>query len=311
MVDITENMYFRDDSAMRWASSEDVSACCFKCIGHVMGMILDMLHAVLLFKYREDRVWSDLHRIDASLYQKKPPKMLLRLWRDRMTRARGDRLAMTGGLDLDGGCEHLWIRRIIKSIEDEPWHAEFQKQMAQDELRGVHIADEDQLWQLLEFYETYQTPSRQTVSAVDTRPPKPGQPGPWRAGSRRNFLANLYRTKGADKAKGGRGGAKRPNRGAGGRGQAYGGAQRKALPGDGFWMRLGYESDYPNARPNDPEWTCYHCGMNPCKGYCFTCLRVCVGHHTRSATQPSARLDSAAPPGHALASMCRQRRASE
>ena len=78
------------------AVSPDVQEMLRATIPDGLGIILDMLHAVLLFKYREDKVWSDLHRIDASLYAKKPPRMLLRLWRDRMTRARGDRLAMTG-----------------------------------------------------------------------------------------------------------------------------------------------------------------------------------------------------------------------
>ena len=73
--------------------------------------------------------------------------------------------------------------------------------MAQDELRGQYITDEDQLWQILEFYETYQPSSRQIVNAVDTRPPKPGHIGPVRPGARRNFLASLQGTKGWPKGK--------------------------------------------------------------------------------------------------------------
>ena len=143
------------------------------------GVLVDYLHALTMWKYREEDVWKELNRIDHALTAFKPARVPLRNWREQLDRFRNDRRSMTGGVDIDGGNDHLWIMRVLRSVQNEPWYTTFRKQMAQDDLKGSTITDVETLWRMLEFQETYKEPehpTRHVGSTYEKDRPKPYEP---------------------------------------------------------------------------------------------------------------------------------------
>ena len=253
------------------------------------GLFVTYIAALHSWRFKEADVWAKLFELNQSLAEKKPPDTTIRDWRLQLDRRRTERQTLAKA-DIDGYNEHLWIMRCLETLSEEPWYRRFRKNMAQDERRGHHILNIEELWEKVEFEETWREddPPRRGVNAVsDESANKRTHYEDERLNVGRFSRDYEVSVVGRGRTKGlGRGRGEEPDHRRSASGRGRGDTIDRSRPGARKWASIGYPHEHPHAKPNDSSWVCRVCNKNPCSGFCEICLMTCG--HRATYSNPSA-----------------------